>query len=438
MIVVVGGGPAGRYAAMRLAGAGKEVTLVDRRVEGLGGQCLHQGCMIICALNDLARTLDQAARFREMGIVSGSLTVSYPVLIRELRTIITTIAGVLDRETIDAGVRVITGEAVVNGRAVRVNGETIPADKLILACGARPNIPDIPGKELDGVYTAHTILSMATLPKRLVIIGGGVIAAEFAYIFASLGTTVTMIVRSTLLHQIPETLVQQAKKDLDRVKIIEEATVREITRTGSVSGVSINGPGGEELIPCEAVLIATGMTPDTGFIAGIEKNADGSIRVSDHLETSVPGVYAAGDVTGNGFLTPVARRYGRLAADIILGHVPMPMPVAIPQAIKLKNDLGWCHLPGFSGKGVSIPGPAGPGTFWSVPERHTGVTSLSTDNTGKICSMAEASPVAATAAAYAGWMINAGIRVQDLESFYEVHPSSDGIYWLARYLADRS
>jgi dihydrolipoamide dehydrogenase len=187
-------------------------------------------------------------------------------------------------------------------------------------------------------------------------------------------------------------------------------------------------------IAAEAVLLATGMIPNTGFISGIKTSSDGSLLVNDRMETSVPGIYAAGDVTGTGFLTPVARHQGRKAADAILGNPFEPDPVAIPQAIKLKHDLAYCRKPGEPGKGLSIPGPAGPGTFWDVAGHHTGSATVEFDQDGLITGLAEASPAASVAMAYLGWMMNSDIKIEEFDRFVEVHPSPDGIPWLLKYL----
>ncbi|MBP7035071.1 MAG: NAD(P)/FAD-dependent oxidoreductase, partial [Methanospirillum sp.] len=173
MIVVIGGGPAGRYAAMRLARAGKKVQLIEKRSAGVGGQCLHQGCMIICALNDVARFIQQARVFQQYGFLGSAEGFSYPVLIQKMQEIIRIIAGVLEEETIQAGVEIIRGSAEIQGETLRIDGVETPYEAVIVASGAHPRIPEISGCCLPGVYTAHTILSMPTLPKRMVIIGSG-------------------------------------------------------------------------------------------------------------------------------------------------------------------------------------------------------------------------------------------------------------------------
>ncbi|MDD1724835.1 MAG: NAD(P)/FAD-dependent oxidoreductase [Methanospirillum sp.] len=297
MIVVIGGGPAGRYAAIRLAGAGKRVRLVDRRVAGLGGQCLHQGCMTICALNDVARVIDQMRSFHILGIYDQVSGFSYPDLIRQMRETIQVIAGVIDQETRQAGVEIIQGKAELSGRNLRINNEAVTCEAVIIASGARPNIPDIPGCCLPGVHTAHTILTIPTLPQKMVIIGSGVIAAEYAYIFNSFGVQVTILARSSLLRTFPEHLVQEARRDLGEITIWEHVRVVGISGEKKAEGVIISDNDSTREIPADTVLIAAGMVPHTDFISGIDCNADGSIRVNEQMETSVQGIYAAGDVT---------------------------------------------------------------------------------------------------------------------------------------------
>jgi len=434
MIVVIGGGPAGRYAAMRLSKAGKKVRLVEKRSAGVGGQCLHQGCMTICALNDVARFIRQAQVFEKHGFIGPLAGFSYPALIQKMHETIRVIAGVLEEETIQAGVEVIHGSAEIQGSTLLIDGVETPFVAVIVASGAHPKIPEISGCCLPGVYTAHTILSMPDLPKKMVIIGSGVIAAEFAYIFRSFGSDVTILARSSLLRTFPEPLIKEARKDLEQVTIMEHVTVAGITGQSCVAGVLIRDDGGVREIAADAVLLATGMIPNTGFISGILCGPDGALLVNDRMETSAPGIYAAGDVTGTGYLTPVARHQGRKAADAILGNQFEPDPIAIPQAIKLHHDLAYCRRPGEVRKGLSIPGPAGPGTFWEVSNHHTGSATIEIDQNGHLTGLAEASPAASVAMAYLGWMMNSTVGIEEFERFIEVHPSADGIPWLLKYL----
>jgi len=437
MIVVVGGGPAGRYAAMRLAGAGKDVLLADRRSDGLGGQCLHQGCMVICALNDMARTMEHLDMLHRSGVITGVPGPDYPALMAKMREIISTIARVIAEETRTAGVTIVSDEAYVEGRTVIINEERLEPEAVIIATGTHPRRLNIPGEDLPGVETSQSLFTLPTLPRRLVIIGGGVIAAEVAYIYSLLGSEVTILARTTLLKEFPDILVKEAKRELHRVTIHEQAAVTRITGEDRVSGVEIRTSEGNRVIGADTVLVASGTEAEVSAISGVPLTHGRFIRVNERMETGVPGVYAVGDVTGTSSLTPVARWQGRTAADIILGGEPPAPLITVPQAIKLRNDLAFCGHHDQGGLKVTIPSPAGPGSFWAIPDHATGKASMTADpDSGEILGMAEASPYASVIAAYHALLINAGVSIDQMERFIEVHPSADGTGWIGRYLAE--
>lgn len=438
MIVVVGGGPAGRHAAMHLAGAGKEVMLVDKRSDGLGGQCLHQGCMVICALNDVARTMEHQEMLFRSGIITTSPQPDYSILISKMREIIGIIARIINDETRAAGVKIVTADAQIEGRAMIINEERFQPEAIIIATGTHPRRLNIPGEDLPGVMTAHTFFSLSSLPRDLVIIGAGVIAAEVAYIYSLLGSTVTILARSTLLKEFPEVLTHEAKKELHRVTIYEHAVVARIVGDDRVSGVEIKTSEGIRIIKADTVLEAAGTEAETRTITGIPLTPGGFIRVNERMETEIPGVYAVGDVTGTSSLTPVARWQGRTAADVILGGKPPSPLMTIPQAIKLRNDLAFCGHNDQGGMKVTMTSPAGPGSFWAIPERATGKVSMIADpDSGKILGMAEASPYASVIAAYHALLINTSSSIDQMERFIEVHPSADATGWIGRYLAEK-
>ena len=169
MIVVLGGGPAGRTAAIRLAQAGKDVTLVE--AGGIGGQCLHHGCMVVCALNDVARSIAQSRNLYNLGILDEVPSVRFPQLLCEMASIQEKIRSVLDAETRTAGVEVQYGkEGRLQDGTVFIGDDPVDAEAAILATGSRPRIPDIPGIDLLNVYTPHTLSKMDNLPDRLTVI----------------------------------------------------------------------------------------------------------------------------------------------------------------------------------------------------------------------------------------------------------------------------
>ncbi|WFN33809.1 NAD(P)/FAD-dependent oxidoreductase [Methanogenium sp. S4BF] len=439
-VAVIGGGPAGRIAAMRLAAHGKEVILFDKRPEGLGGQCLHEGCMVICAQNDAARACEETRTLHRFGITDTAPRIDYACLQEKMAGIQETIAGVLDTETREAGVTVVCEDARVEGKRVYAGGKEYAAEAVLIATGSVPRIPAIPGTGLSEVYTAHSLSRLRRSPRRMVIIGSGVIAVEYAYIFHAAGAEVEIVARSTLLRGFPGPLVKGAKKDLEGVRIHEETETIAIegTGAGAATGVRVRTGGSEELIPCDTVLIAAGLIPRTDGISGIALGPNGEIRVNERMETSVPGVYAAGDVTGPPYLTPVARREGRTAADAILGLPLKPAPACIPQSIRLRHEHSIALHPDADEKGIIIPSPAGPGSFWLVPERNTGRSLLMTDTTtGRMTGFYEAAPQSSSAAGYLAYLINREFSVDEMDMFTEVHPSTEGVAWLMRYCAEQ-
>jgi dihydrolipoamide dehydrogenase len=433
MIVVLGGGPAGRIASIRLASAGKEVRLIERG--GIGGQCLHFGCMPICALNDVARTIHSIRKFQQLGIFKSSPTMNFPRIIDEMLAIQAKIASILDAETKTAGVEISYGKTgQLEGRTVFLDDEIIEAEAIIVATGSRPRIPEIPGIDLPEVYTPHTLFTVKTIPKKISIIGGGVMAAEFAYIFSTFGSQVTLLSRSTLLNDLDKHLRALALKDLSSVDIQENTQVESINGISQVKNLTLTKRGETSLHDTDAVLIAAGLVPRSDMLKGIKKGPVGEVIVDEHMRTSVPDVYACGDVIGPPYLTPVARYQGIVAADNILG-IPSTMDCRfIPQSINLSQELAFCSSGAKNPASLAIPGPAGPGTFWSVPSGNTGLAKiLLNPHDGTIDGVCAAGPGGGLIAGYMAFLMSRHFSVYDFEKFIEVHPSTDGVYGLAKY-----
>lgn len=435
MIVVLGGGPAGRLAAIRLASAGREVTLVEKG--GIGGQCLHYGCMPVCALNDVARHIQAATTFRELGILRSTQDLDFPALLSEMAKVQETITGVLDKETREAGVEILYDrEGRFDGKNVIAGDEMLDADSVILSTGSRPTIPPIPGIGSPGIVTPHTLKTLDRLPERFVIIGGGIIAAEFAYIFSRFGCSVTILSRSGFLKNLDENIRKRAFRELSGVDIREETGVSAIE--GGQGNLRINLTTGsrESVIECDTILVATGLTPNSEKLEGVAKRPNGEVIVNEHMQTTLPGIYAAGDVTGPPFLTPVARMQGIVAADNILGVQRKMDYSAVPQALNLGYELAFCSDNNPRAKPLVIPGVAGTGSFWSVPASDTGFAKILVAPDGSLSGMATASPGGGLIAGYMAFLMKHHFSVHDFTDFIEVHPSTDGVYGLAKYASE--
>jgi dihydrolipoamide dehydrogenase len=435
MIVIVGGGPAGRLAALRLAHAGKDVLLINRGA--LGGQCLHHGCMVVCALNDVARLLNQSRLLCDLGVFDAPPRLTFKTLLAEMKEIQKIISRVLLEETRSAGVTILEGEGSVDGRSVTADGEELDADAILIATGSRPVIPDIPGIDISGVYTPHTLQNMEDLPERLAIIGGGIVSAEYAYIFQGLGSAVTILSRSRFLKGLEDRVQKNVRIDLAGVSIHENVTFEEIRSTAGGMVVAYTRDATEEELEVDAVMVSAGLQPRTERIFGIPKGVRGEILVDVAMRTGVEGVYAAGDVTGPPYLTPVARKEGIVAADTILGRKAGMDYSYIPQSIKLQYEHSFCRETDEDAVTMSMPSPSGSGSFWWVPRRYTGLSSLSVNpENGKIAGIYAAAPGTSLMATYLAYLMHHGITVYDLEELLEVHPSTDGIYGLIRYAAE--
>jgi len=434
MIIVIGGGPAGRLGAMHLAQAGREVRLVEQRK--IGGQCLHDRCMTICALNDVARLIEQTRTQKDLGILDCVPTISYPMIWRRMREVQERLSSVLDAETREAGVEIVYGaEGRLDGGRVFIDDEEVRAEAVLAATGSRAAIPDIPGTDLPGVYTYQTLPAMSDLPRRMAVIGGGVVAAEFAYIFNAFGVEVELIARHGLLKDLDPRMRSAALRDLAGVGIREQTTVASIEGGGRVRSVIL--ANGEEA-EAGAVLLATGLLPRSESLQGLLKRPDGAVIVDQRMQTSVENVYAAGDVIGPPYLTPAARREGLVAAENILGHEAVMDYRCIPQAISLRYDLAFASTDGYDGAlTLSAPAPSGSGSFWDAATGWTGLARIQVDpESGRLVGAAAAVPGASPLFSYLAYLMKQGITVADFADIIEVHPSTDGIYWLARYAGD--
>ena len=195
----------------------------------------------------------------------------------------------------------------------------------------------------------------------------------------------------------------------------------------------MRGAGKECELGCDTILVAAGLTPNSDVLAGVAKRPNGEVIVDEYMRTNLPGVYAAGDVTGPPFLTPIARMQGIVAADNILMKRRKMDYSIIPQALNLGYELAFCSDGNPRAKPLVVPGVAGPGTFWAVPASDTGFAKILVAPDGSVSGMATATPGAGLIAGYMALLMRHHFSVHDFEDFIEVHPSTDGVYGLAKY-----
>jgi dihydrolipoamide dehydrogenase len=432
-IIVIGGGPAGKTAAVEAAQIGEEVTLIEK--EYLGGKCLNEGCMVVAGLNDVAKFIKDSHNYNELGITSQPLEVDFEKLSEGMTDTIKKIRSVHEAEADEVGIEVVKGTATVDGdrQSVTVNQEPFKYDKLIVATGASPYIPPIKGAEY--AITYQDVLNLKKVPEKLLIIGSGVIATEFASIFSMFGSEVKMLCRDPFLDMLEDDARDYVeRKLLDNVEIQRDVQVDEITDNGLYLGGEFIG--GE-------VFLATGLKPNSHILEGIaDLGIEREVIVNSKMETSQEHIYAAGDVAGVS-TTPLARMEGVVAARNACGIHTNADYSFTPSAISLYYDVAFVtrgedvgaessskYLEG------SIPGFAGPGSFWNVLQGNTGFTKVNVDpDSGLVKDISSISPTARTSMAYLCQMMKDGYKTHDFDDFRETHPSTDPVYKLLRFFA---
>ncbi|NFS08828.1 dihydrolipoyl dehydrogenase [Clostridium botulinum] len=349
-LVVIGGGPGGYVAAIRGAQLGAEVTLIEK--EKLGGTCLNIGCIPTKVLLHSSELLNEIKEARTLGIeVNNEVKINWTQLQNRKNTVVNTLVSGVSSLLEHNKVKVINGTAAFEGKSnIKVTkdqgeSENIQFDNVIISSGSVPFIPPIEGRELEGVIDSTGALSLDSIPKSMVIIGGGVIGIEFANIFNSLGCKVTVIemlpyILPPVDREISEILKEKLKKD--GIDIYNNCKVTKIENNNENLNVSFEEDNDKLNIEAQKVLIAVGRRANISNLnlestgVYIEK---GCIWVNDNMETNIKGIYAIGDCTGKNMLAHVASDQGIIAVENIMGKNKKMDYKTVPACVYTKPEL---------------------------------------------------------------------------------------------------
>lgn len=422
--IVIGSGPAGRLASLQLGKLGEDVKLIEKN--HIAGTCLNEGCMVICALSDISKFIETNDRFNSYGFIKSQLDISYDKIVEKIKETQKMLRRINQEENESVGNDIIYGEASIEGEEVKVNGESFEYDKLLIATGARPFIPDIKGNKY--VLTNKDILNLEDVPEKLNIYGGGIIAAEIANIYSTLGSEVNIIVRSKFLKEIDnETKEYILKHIMPNINLYEDTNIIEVFKNKVLTDKNKELEG----IP----FFATGRMPNSEIANGfVDLNSDKSIKVDEMMETSVENVYAAGDVTGKYQLTPVARMEGAVAARNMANYPNKISYNCIPQSISLNMEVSFVeneknNSSDIEKANIAIPGIAGSDAFWKILTGETGYTKIEFDKSkNKINKINSISPSSVSDIAYISYLMRMDYDLDDYSEFLEVHPSTDANY----------
>lgn len=350
-IIVIGGGPGGYVAAIRAAQLGAKVSIIEKR--DLGGTCLSRGCIptkVLCKNAEILHTLNHIEDF---GIKVSDYSIDVEKIQQRKNEVIDKLVGGVFNLLQSNGVDILRGEAVIEDKnTVKVKlqegGEKeITTKNIIIATGSEISMPPISGINLPGVIGTDELLEFKEIPKRLVVIGSGVIGIEFANIFKSLGSEVT-IFSSRLLKRIDSEISKRFTSYIKKQGVkVHNCRASGIFKTENGLLVKGQSPKGEIETEADVVLVASGRVPCFGGIdlerLGIEYDEKG-IKVDEYYETKVKGIYAIGDVIGGMMLAHAASNEGVKAAERIMGVLQTPDNAVVPDCIFANPEIAYVGL----------------------------------------------------------------------------------------------
>ncbi len=328
-LIVVGSGPGGYVAAIRASQLGLKTAVVEK--ENLGGVCLNWGCIPTKALLKSAQVFEYLKHASDYGITVADGKADFGAVIKRSRDVADGMSKGIQFLFKKNKIDVINGYGKVKpGRKVEVTGTdgaitTYDAQHIILATGARsrelPNLPQ-DGKKIIGYREA---MSMSSLPKSMVIVGSGAIGCEFAYFYNSMGTKVTIVeFMPNIVPVEDEDVSKQLARSFKKIgmDVMTESTVESVDTSGAGCKVKVKTKKGEEILECDVVLSAVGITPNIENI-GLEETGiitdKGRVIVNDYYQTNIPGVYAIGDIVKGPALAHVASAEGICCVEKIAG-----------------------------------------------------------------------------------------------------------------------
>ena len=345
-LAIIGGGPAGYTAAEAAGHAGLSVVIFEKH--SLGGVCLNEGCIPTKTLLYSAKTLDSARHAQKYAVkVEGTPEADLPKIVARKQKVVRKLVLGVKAKLTAAGVTMVTGEAFVLDKNHVQCGEAVyECDNLLLCTGSETFIPAIPGVDNVPYWTHRDALDSKELPASLAIIGGGVIGMEFASFFNSLGVEVTVVeMLDEILGGMDKELSALLRAEYAKrgVKFLLKTKVTSLAQSEAGIQVNYDTAEGTGNVVAERLLMSVGRRPVLkGFgleNLPLEKNERGNPQVDAHMQTSLPGVYVCGDLTGFSLLAHTAVREAEVAVHHILGKEDSMSYRAIPGVVYTNPEI---------------------------------------------------------------------------------------------------
>ena len=321
-LVVVGAGSAGFSAAIAAAEQGARVALIGHGT--IGGTCVNLGCVPSKALIRAVGAVHEAGRAarRFAGVESAARIADWAALMAQKEALVAALRQAKYADLLPGyeGITYIEGRARLAPGGVAVGSRHLRAERIVLATGARPVLPEIPGIRTIGALDSTAALALAHLPRSMLVLGAGYVGAELGQTFARAGVAVTLLCRSRVLPEAEPEISSALAEALreEGMTILDGVRYEHVERQGGEVVLTITPAGRAETLRAAHLLAATGRTPDTEGLglaeAGVATSPQGAILVDERMRSSAPGIYAAGDVTGRDPFVYMAAYGARIAA----------------------------------------------------------------------------------------------------------------------------
>lgn len=432
-LIIIGAGPGGYETALLAARRGIETVLIE--AGEVGGTCLNEGCIPTKAFCRNAQLMEDLAKSEVFGVDDLVYSFDFSVAAQRKNAIVEQLKGGVESLLANPRIRLVRGTArFVDTHTVAVGEETFTAENIIIATGSTAATLPIPGNDLPGVITSRELLNIDHAPPRLCIIGAGVIGLEFASIFTSFGSEVTVVeYAKEILPRFDSDMAKRLRQSLGKrgITITTQAAVSTIAQNGDELTVTYTRKGKEETVVADKVLMAVGRRPNLASLnldeVGIEATPRGVV-VNENMQTNVPHIYAIGDIIGGYMLAHAATFQGIRALNHIMGTPDKlnlnVMPAAVftmPEAATVGLTEDECKEKGIActckksffranGKAVCL-------------DETDGFCKLVVGDDGKLLGCHLFGPHAADLVQEVCALISVGATLDDLQNIIHTHPT---------------
>lgn len=434
-VVVIGAGPGGYVAALRAADLGLDVVLVEER-DRPGGTCLLEGCIPSKALIHAVGVAQAAREGGAFGLEIEGVRFDLARLRAWKDAGVDRLARGVSDLLKRRGVEVVRGRARFDGpHSLQVFGSEVAGVDFrhaIVATGSRPVVPE----GFEGAWTSREALEVAEVPGRLLVVGGGYIGLELGSVYAGLGSRVTVA-------EMAPTLVPGADDDISRLlhrrlsrrfeAILLETRVTRLEPRDDAFDVTLQTRGESRVEPFDRVLVAVGRRPNTGDLgldrAGVQVDGRGFVVVDEQRRTSVPHIFAIGDVTPGPMLAHKASREGKVAAEVLAGKSSAYDAYAVPAVVFTDPEVAWTGLTEREAAAQGIPvwvtrfPLSALGRAWTVGDTDGFSKVLHDPDTGRVLGQAIVGPQASEIIAEGTLAIEMGATIEDLAATIHPHPT---------------